>query len=115
MSGFNPVIVNGLVGAATQPVVVAVGSGEPHGNANASQAVAVVVSGFAGCVQLNVVDVDNTADVVTVVGFEQVGAGAQVTLATQPAADTLPSDVNTKVSHCPGPAELIEGGIVAPV
>ena len=40
--------VNGFVEAVTKPVELAVGAGEPQGKARTCQALATVVSGFAG-------------------------------------------------------------------
>ena len=76
------------------PVVAAVGAGEPHGSAMTSQEVPGPTF-----VQLRVAVVAKTADVTRAVGLGQVGGGAHVTLATQPALTPEPSDLKLNVKH----------------
>ena len=101
--------------ALTNPVEEAVGAGEPQGKAKTCQAVATVVLGFAGWVQLKIAEVAVTVLFVKVVGLLQVGAGAQVTLAIQPVCITLLSEVKTKVKQPFAALEVYVGGKVVPV
>ena len=56
-----------------------------------------------------------TAELVKVFGFVQVGIGAHVTFANQPAPFNVESEVNTKVKH-PFATEEVKGpGKLAPV
>ena len=114
MAGDNPVSVNGFVLAATKPVEAAVGAGEPHGKVKTCQADAVLLSGFAGCVQFKVTALNVSVFVVTDTGFLQFGGGSQVMFATQPGLFTEPSLLNTKVKHPSALDEVNGPGIVAP-
>ena len=105
---------NGFVEALTNPVEVAVGADEPQGKAKTCQAVATEVSGFAGCVQLKITELEVTVELVTAVGKLHVGAGAQVTLLTQPAAVVEPFEVNTNVKHPEAAEDVKAGGKVVP-
>ena len=88
----------------------AVGGGEPAGKISTSQVVAVPIS-----VHEIVAPVCVTVDIATAVGFGQVGAGAQVTFATQPGAFTDPSLLNLNVKH-PLALDAVKGpGKLAPV
>ena len=106
---------NGFVDALTNPVEAAVGAAEPHGKARTCQAVATDESGFEGCVQLKIAEVERTVVFVKAVGLLQVGAGAQVTLAIQPVCTTLLSEVKTKVKQPFAALEVYVGGKVVPV
>ena len=64
--------------------------------------------GFSGCVHANETELIVTVEVVKADGLVQVGTGAQVTLASQPAATVESSEVNTKVKH-PLEAEDVKG------
>ena len=79
---------------AVQPVVAAVGAGEPHGKINTCHDVAGPT-----LVQPILTELEVNAEEVSVIGFGQRGAGAQVTLAAHPELVTLPSEVNTKVKQ----------------
>ena len=106
---------NGFEEALTNPVEAAVGAGEPQVSAKTCQAVATDESGFAGCVQLTIAELEVTVELVTAVGRLHVGAGAQVILVAQPVAVVVPFDVNTKVKHPEDAEEVNEGGKVVPV
>ena len=92
--------------AVTNPVEPAVGAGEPQGKAKTCQAVARDASGFAGCVQLKIAEVAVTVEFVKAVGLLHVGAGAQLTLASQPVCVTLLSEIKTKVKQPFGELEV---------
>ena len=108
MSGVNPVNTNGFVVAGV-PTDVAVGAGEPHGKAITSHAVSVPPLVHA---KLTVVEV--TVDVINENGAGQTGAGAQVILATQPAAFVAAPLLNLKVKHPSGLEEVKEPGLTVP-
>ncbi|CAM4102143.1 hypothetical protein FLBR109950_15870 [Flavobacterium branchiophilum] len=79
-----------------------------------SQAVATVLLGFGNCVQPKVAPVKLIDVAVKAFGFLQVGAGAQVTLATHPGLFTEASLLNLKVKQ---PSVLLEvngPGMVVP-
>ena len=95
------------------PVAVAEGTPDPAGWIITSQDEAVVLSGFCGWFQFSVAVVALEVTV-SPIGFEHVGAGAQVIFATQPASVTLLSEVNTKVKHPPGVDDVKAGGKVVP-
>ncbi len=100
--------------AFNQPVDAAVGAGEPHGNTNTCQAVAVLPSAFKGCVHPNNA-VDWVMEVaVSVLGLAQVGAGAQVIFEVQPVEFVVAFDVKTNVKHPVGPDAVIGAGSVVP-
>ncbi len=114
---FNPVAAYEFVFTVCQPVVVAVGVGEPHGKIITCQEVATLVFGFAGCVQLYVIVVPVMEPVVTFKfdGLVQVGTGAQVILAAHPPVLTELSLLNLKVKQPLG-LEAVKGpGKFAPV
>jgi hypothetical protein len=73
-----------------------------------------VVSGFAGCTQFKITEVERTAEDVRAVGGLHVGGAAQVILLTQPAALVVPFEVNTNVKHPEAAEDVNEGGKVVP-
>ncbi len=97
-------------------VVVAVGAAEPHAKAITSQVVAIVLSGFCGCVHPRTTELNVVVAIgaVNKIGFWHVGAGAQVILATHPEAVVVGFEVKTKVKHPSSDDDVIAGGIVVP-
>jgi hypothetical protein len=91
------------------PVVAAVGAGEPQGSAMTFQVVAVL-----GFVHAKVALFEVTADAAKVLGFGQVGGGAQTTLANHPTSFTEPSLRKRNVKHPLTSVEVNEGKL-APV
>ena len=89
------------------PVVVAVGAGEPHGSAITSHEVPGPT-----LVHPKVAEVGRTADVTNAVGLGQVGGGAHVTLATQPALTPPLSDLKLKVKQPSGLDDVKVSGSV---
>ena len=92
------------------PVAVGRGTGEPNGNTSTSHCCTAGV----GSVQPNNAEVEVILVAVNAVGLGQFGAGAQVTLATQPEGVTLLSDVNTNVKQPLVALEVNDGGRVVP-
>ena len=99
---------NGLDVVIT-PTDVAVGAGLPQGRASTSQLVAELLF-----VQPKVTEFAVIAEVVSVIGFWQVGGGPQVTLATQPGLLTEASLLNLKVKQPLGSLEVNGPGITVP-
>ena len=93
-----------MVVVTVNPVVAAVGAGEPQGRAITFQVVAVL-----GLFHVKVALFEVTADAAKVLGFGQVGGGAHTTLANHPAALTDPSLRNRNVRHPLGSVEVNEG------
>jgi len=109
VAGFNPLIINGFVPAATHPVVNAVGAGEEHGSAKTCHVEAIPVA-----VQLKETELDNTDVDVKAIGLGHTTGGPQVMLDDQPAAVVVALEVNTKVKLPSGALEVITGGKVVP-
>ena len=106
--------VYGLVVAVINPVEPAVGAGEPHGNAKTCHDDGTLAFGFAGCVQFNITELCVVVLLVKATGTLHGGGGAQVTLATQPAAFVVAFEVNTKVKHPEAAEEVNDGGKAVP-
>ena len=95
-------------------MTTAPGAAELQGNAKTSHEEATLLSGFAGCTQLNVAELKVKDGADKVVGVAHEGGGAQVTLAIQPAAVVAAFEVNTQVKFPDGCEEVKAGGIVVP-
>jgi hypothetical protein len=109
VAGFNPIIANGLVPAATHPIVDAVGAGEEHGSAKTCHVEAIPVE-----VQPKETELDNTDDEVKAIGLGHATGVPQVMLDVQPAAVTEALEINTKVKLPSGALEVITGGKLDP-
>ena len=114
MPGIRSVLTKGFTEASKYPVVVAVGAGLPAGSTTHCQAVGTLVSGFGGCVQLIVTELEVTLLNVNAVGGLHAGAGAQVIFASHPALVTEASLLNLNVKQPSGLVDVNGPGLVVP-
>ena len=94
---------------AVHPVVALVGAGSVHGNAITCQEVALPIG-----VHPKETDVGDKPVVLKATGLGHAGAGAQVTLANQPAAFVAAFELKTNVKQPVGCDEVNDGGKVVP-
>ena len=94
--------------------MLAVGVGDPCGKISTCQLEDTLLSGFAGCVQPNVADVNVIPVTFKRFGFLQVGGGEHDTAAIHPGLLTNPSLLNLKVKQPSGLDDVNGPGIAVP-